>query len=125
LHRLVDAGNSVLVIEHNLDVIRSADHVIDLGPEGGPAGGELLIAGTPAEVAACKRSHTGRYLARVLGSAGAKSADREKSAGAKSAARRSASGTENGAAKSAERRKTKAAGSGGKSRAARATADRS
>jgi excinuclease ABC subunit A len=66
LHRLVDAGNSVLVIEHNLDVIRSADHVIDLGPEGGPAGGELLVAGTPAEVAACKRSHTGRYLARVL-----------------------------------------------------------
>jgi excinuclease ABC subunit A len=63
LHRLVDAGNTVLVIEHNLDVIRSADHVIDLGPEGGPLGGKLLAEGTPAEIARTKGSHTGEFLA--------------------------------------------------------------
>ncbi len=66
LQRLVDAGNTVLVIEHNLDVIKSADHVIDLGPEGGDHGGRLVIAGTPEEVAACRHSHTGRFLAPVL-----------------------------------------------------------
>jgi excinuclease ABC subunit A len=62
----VDAGNSVLVIEHNLDVIKSSDWVIDLGPEGGSGGGELLAAGTPEEVAEVKASHTGRYLKHVL-----------------------------------------------------------
>ena len=66
LHRLVDLGNSVLVIEHHLDVIKTADLVIDLGPEGGEAGGEIVAAGTPEEVAANPRSHTGRALARVL-----------------------------------------------------------
>jgi excinuclease ABC subunit A len=66
LNRLVDAGNSVLVIEHNLDVIKSSDWVIDLGPEGGSGGGELLAAGTPEEVAEVKASHTGRYLKHVL-----------------------------------------------------------
>ena len=66
LHRLVDAGNTVLVIEHNLDVIKSADWIIDLGPEGGAAGGELLAEGTPEEVAADRTSHTGRFLRRVL-----------------------------------------------------------
>lgn len=66
LHRLVDAGNSVLVIEHHLDVIKNADWIIDLGPEGGAAGGELVVAGTPEQVAACAASHTGRALRQVL-----------------------------------------------------------
>src|SRR5262249_41659851 len=62
LNRLVNAGHTVLLIEHHLDVIKTADHVIDLGPEGGHAGGELVVAGTPEEVAACKKSHTGSFL---------------------------------------------------------------
>jgi excinuclease ABC subunit A len=62
LHRLVDQGNTVVVIEHNLDVIKTADHVIDLGPEGGAAGGELVATGTPEEVAATARSYTGQFL---------------------------------------------------------------
>ncbi len=66
LHRLVDAGNTVIVIEHNLDVIKTADHVIDLGPEGGTRGGRVVVAGTPEEVAATAGSATGEYLARVL-----------------------------------------------------------
>jgi excinuclease ABC subunit A len=66
LSRLVDAGNTVLVIEHNLDVIAHADWVIDLGPEGGGAGGQLVAEGTPEAVARVKKSHTGQYLARVL-----------------------------------------------------------
>lgn len=66
LTRLVDAGNTVLVIEHNLDVIKSADHIIDLGPEGGDRGGQIVCCGTPEEVAACYESHTGRFLANVL-----------------------------------------------------------
>jgi excinuclease ABC subunit A len=66
LNRLVDAGHTVLVIEHHLDVIKSADHVIDLGPEGGHAGGEVVVTGTPEQVAACRSSHTGRYLRHRL-----------------------------------------------------------
>ena len=66
LGRLVDAGNTVLVIEHNLDVIKTADWVIDLGPEGGDNGGEVVAAGTPEEVARCGRSYTGEFLKRVL-----------------------------------------------------------
>jgi excinuclease ABC subunit A len=66
LHRLVDGGNSVIVIEHNLDVIKTADWVIDLGPDGGSRGGELIAAGTPEQVAKVKRSHTGRYLTLAL-----------------------------------------------------------
>jgi excinuclease ABC subunit A len=66
LNRLVEAGNSVLVIEHNLDVIKSADWVIDLGPEGGAGGGKILATGTPEQVAQVEGSHTGRYLAHVL-----------------------------------------------------------
>jgi excinuclease ABC subunit A len=66
LHRLVDAGNTVIVIEHNLDVIRSADYVIDLGPEGGDAGGEVIATGTPEEVARVEASHTGRFLRDLL-----------------------------------------------------------
>jgi excinuclease ABC subunit A len=67
LHRLVDKGNTVLVIEHNMDVIKTADWIIDLGPEGGTGGGEVVAAGTPEEVATVERSHTGRYLAGMLG----------------------------------------------------------
>jgi excinuclease ABC subunit A len=67
ISRLVDSGNSVIVIEHNLDVVKSADWVIDLGPEGGPNGGYLVAAGTPEDVATVGASHTGRELARVLG----------------------------------------------------------
>jgi excinuclease ABC subunit A len=62
LNRIVDAGHTVLLIEHHLDVIRVADHVIDLGPEGGHAGGEVVATGTPEAIAACKASHTGRFL---------------------------------------------------------------
>lgn len=66
LQRLVDAGNTVLVIEHNLDVIKTADHIIDLGPEGGDRGGTIVCTGTPEEVADCKESYTGQYLKRLL-----------------------------------------------------------
>ena len=66
LTRLRDLGNTVLVIEHNLDVIKTADHLIDIGPEGGAAGGRIVAAGTPEEVAADPRSHTGRYLKDYL-----------------------------------------------------------
>jgi excinuclease ABC subunit A len=66
LHELVDNGNTVLVIEHNLDVIKTADYVIDLGPEGGDGGGMIVASGTPDEVAKVKASHTGRYLAQAL-----------------------------------------------------------
>jgi excinuclease ABC subunit A len=67
LNELVDAGNSIVVIEHNLDVIKTADWIIDLGPEGGPDGGQIIATGTPAEVAKVKASHTGRSLAPLLG----------------------------------------------------------
>jgi Excinuclease ATPase subunit len=63
---LVENGHSVLIIEHNLDVIKYADHVIDLGPEGGDAGGEVVVSGTPEDVATCDDSHTGRFLQDVL-----------------------------------------------------------
>ena len=66
LQRLVDAGNTVLVIEHNLDVIKCADFLLDLGPEGGSGGGTLVISGTPEEVAACEQSYTGQYLKKML-----------------------------------------------------------
>ena len=66
LQRLVDAGNTVVVIEHNLDVIKCADHLIDLGPEGGDGGGTIVCTGTPEEVAACPASFTGQYLKRML-----------------------------------------------------------
>jgi excinuclease ABC subunit A len=63
IDRLVDRGNTVVVIEHNLDVIRYADHIVDLGPEGGAAGGEIVAVGPPEEIVRCERSHTGRALA--------------------------------------------------------------
>ena len=66
LQLLADAGNTVLVIEHNLDVIKVADHIIDLGPEGGAGGGTIVAQGTPEEVAACPESFTGQYLKKLL-----------------------------------------------------------
>ena len=66
LQRLADLGNTVVVIEHNLDVIKTADHIIDLGPEGGDKGGSVVCTGTPEEVAACEGSYTGRYLKKML-----------------------------------------------------------
>jgi excinuclease ABC subunit A len=66
LHALVDAGNSMIVIEHNLDVIKSADHIIDMGPEGGSGGGTIVAEGTPEEVANSKASYTGQYLKQIL-----------------------------------------------------------
>ena len=62
----MDAGNTVVVIEHNLDVIKCADHIIDLGPEGGDGGGEIVCTGTPEAVAACPQSYTGQYLKKML-----------------------------------------------------------
>ena len=67
LQRLTETGNSVLVIEHNLDVIKVADYLIDLGPEGGDKGGEIVCEGTPEEVAACEKSYTGQFLKKMLG----------------------------------------------------------
>ena len=67
LGRLVDQGNTVLVIEHNLDVIKTADWVIDLGPEGGSGGGQVVVEGPPETVAATPASHTGRFLRPLLG----------------------------------------------------------
>ena len=66
LQKLVDAGNTVLVIEHNLDVIKCADHTIDLGPEGGDGGGTIVATGTPEDIAACPASFTGQYLKKML-----------------------------------------------------------
>jgi excinuclease ABC subunit A len=72
LHALVDAGNTVLVIEHNLDVIKTADWIIDIGPNGGDFGGEIVVAGTPETVADCAESHTGHYLHSMLGQSASK-----------------------------------------------------
>lgn len=69
LNALVERGHTVIIIEHNLDVIKCADYVIDMGPEGGEAGGYVVCAGTPEEVAACQRSYTGRYLKEKLSEA--------------------------------------------------------
>jgi excinuclease ABC subunit A len=66
LHRLTDAGNTVIVIEHNLDVIKTADWIVDLGPEGGDGGGQIVAQGTPEGVAAVPESYTGRFLAQAL-----------------------------------------------------------
>jgi excinuclease ABC subunit A len=66
LNRLVDKGNTVVVIEHNLDMIKTADWIIDLGPEGGDKGGLLVAAGTPEEVSKVKNSYTGQYLKKIL-----------------------------------------------------------
>jgi excinuclease ABC subunit A len=68
LHRLRDQGNTIVVIEHNLDVVKTADWVIDLGPEGGSGGGNIIATGTPEQVAKVKKSHTGRFLRQLLAS---------------------------------------------------------
>ena len=66
LHRLADGGNTVIVIEHNLDVIKTADYIIDMGPEGGDGGGTVIAEGTPEKVAACEGSYTGYYVGKML-----------------------------------------------------------
>ena len=66
LQQLVDAGNTVVVIEHNLEVIKCADHIIDLGPEGGDKGGQIVFSGTPEEIVKCEQSYTGHYLKPLL-----------------------------------------------------------
>ena len=66
LHRLVEKGNTVIVIEHNLDIIRNADYIIDLGPEGGNKGGQIIATGTPSEIARIPISYTGQYLKKEL-----------------------------------------------------------
>jgi excinuclease ABC subunit A len=66
LQRLVDAGNTVIVVEHNLELVKTADWVVDLGPEGGAAGGKLIAEGTPEQVAQITGSHTGRYLREII-----------------------------------------------------------
>ena len=77
LNKLVNDGNSVVVIEHHLDIIKVADWIIDLGPEGGEGGGTVVAAGTPEDIAACEASHTGRFLKTVLGRSGVASAGDE------------------------------------------------
>ena len=66
IHALVDKGNTAIVIEHNLNVIKTADHVIDIGPEGGDKGGEVIFTGTPKEMTKCKKSYTGQFLKKLL-----------------------------------------------------------
>ena len=66
IHSLVQKGNTVLVIEHNLDVIKTADHIIDLGPEGGDKGGAVIFEGTVSDIVECKESYTGQWLKKIL-----------------------------------------------------------
>jgi excinuclease ABC subunit A len=80
LHRLTDTGNTVVVVEHNLDVVKTADWIIDLGPEGGDAGGYIIAEGAPEAVAACERSYTGRWLRRVVEAAEIPAPDAEREA---------------------------------------------
>ena len=111
LERLVDAGNTVVVIEHNLDVIKVADHIIDLGPEGGEEGGLVIATGTPEKVAAVAESYTGSFLAEVLpvrASRSANGSSRKAPAAANGAAKKAARGA-NGGAKKAPRRRANGA----------------
>ncbi len=85
LHRLRDHGNTVVVIEHNLDVIKTADWIVDLGPEGGSGGGEIIATGTPEDIAKLKHSHTGKYLKPLLANTKAKTKPKAKSTTAKKA----------------------------------------
>ncbi len=90
LARLVAAGNTVLVIEHNLDVVKTADWVIDLGPEGGAAGGEIIATGTPEQVAAVEASYTGQFLRPLLRAQGRAPAPPAVATGGRSAGKRAA-----------------------------------
>jgi excinuclease ABC subunit A len=90
LQRLVDAGNTVLVIEHNLDVIKQADWVIDLGPEGGDGGGEVVACGTPEQIAAAEGSYTGRFLRELLAMRAAAGSGAESGAGSDAAKKKAA-----------------------------------
>ena len=80
LHELVESGNTVVVIEHNLEVIKTADWIIDLGPEGGDGGGEIVAAGTPEDIVKVARSYTGQFLKPVLGRREAKKKPRTQAA---------------------------------------------
>jgi excinuclease ABC subunit A len=91
LHRLRDHGNTVVVIEHNLDVIKTADWIVDLGPEGGDGGGRIIASGTPEQVALVKGSYTGRYLARFLSKRPASTATRNPKPKAAASKKRTAS----------------------------------
>ncbi|MEP0843178.1 MAG: excinuclease ABC subunit UvrA [Phycisphaerae bacterium] len=105
LHGFVDSGNTVVVIEHNLDVIKTADWVIDLGPEGGEGGGEIVVAGTPEQVAACERSYTGQALRPLLSNGAGpahKRRHRREAAAARAAAAPTAAATSGAAAESGE-----------------------
>ena len=66
INTLADSGNTILVIEHNLDIIKISDHIIDMGPEGGNAGGEIIAQGTPEQIAQAENSHTGKYLKKIF-----------------------------------------------------------
>ena len=66
LNRIADSGNTIVVIEHNLDVIKTADYIIDMGPEGGDRGGQVVVCGTPEEVSECSDSYTGQYIKKML-----------------------------------------------------------
>ncbi len=78
LHALVDQGNTVIVIEHNLEVIKTADWIVDVGPEGGDGGGRIVAEGTPEDIVACKESYTGQFLAPLLAPAPAKTRKKKK-----------------------------------------------
>jgi excinuclease ABC subunit A len=98
LHELVEQGNTVVVIEHNLEVIKTADWVLDLGPEGGDGGGRVVAQGTPEEIAASTASHTGRFLREVLAR---RPAGTPPKASAKTAAKTAAKGADDGKPKAA------------------------
>ena len=108
LHELVDQGNTVIVIEHNLEVIKTADHVVDLGPEGGDGGGHVVATGTPEEVAQVADSYTGHYLKQLLGKRGGASGSGASKAPAKSGAK-AASGKAGTKAKRTPRKNAEAA----------------
>ena len=103
LHSLVDKGNTVLVIEHNLDVIKTADWIVDMGPEGGSGGGTVVAEGTPEEVAAVAASHTGGFLRPIVGASAAKPA-RTRTAAARKAPAKQATKRTPAPAKAAPRK---------------------
>jgi excinuclease ABC subunit A len=106
LHKLVEHGNTVVVIEHNLDVIKTADWLIDLGPEGGAGGGRILVSGTPETVAATKESHTGRFLKSHLAPALPAAKPAASKATTKAPAKKTATKTTAKTAPAAKKKKT-------------------